>query len=62
MSTTRQDQPLHDRSRDLATAAAAAVLGALGYAIASALARATEYAERVEEDEYCHAAGGRGAA
>ena len=34
-----------------------AVTGAVGYAIAVALAKAAEYAEVVEEDQYCHPAG-----
>ena len=33
---------------------AIAVTGALGYGIALGLARATTYAEKVEEDRYCH--------
>ena len=34
-----------------------AVMGAVGYAIAAALAKAAVYAEVVEEDQYCHPAG-----
>lgn len=44
----------HDRTRNLVTAACAAVIGGLGYAIALGMARATEYAEELEEDEYGH--------
>jgi hypothetical protein len=44
----------HDRNRNVLVAACAAVSGVLGYGIARELARATEYAEQVEEDEYCH--------
>ena len=43
----------HDRTRNMIVAAGAAVSGVLGYGIARGLARATEYAEQVEEDEYC---------
>ena len=45
--------PAHDGTR-LLVAAGAAVSGVLGYGIALGLARATRYAEQVEEDEYCH--------
>ena len=44
----------HDRTRNRIVAGCAAVSGVLGYGIAVALARATEYAEKVEDDEYCH--------
>lgn len=44
----------HDRTRNLITAACAALIGGLGYAIALGLARATEHAEELEEDAYCH--------
>jgi len=44
----------HDRTRNVLVAACAAVSGVLGYGIAVGLARATAYAEQVEEDEYCH--------
>ena len=61
-TTTRQDshQQLseHDRTRNMIAVAAAALAGAVGYAIAEGMARATEYAEQVEEDEYCHATDG----
>lgn len=55
-SQHQQDRQLseHDRTRNLVTAACAALIGGLGYAIALGLARATEYAEELEEDEYCH--------
>jgi len=43
----------HDTTRNIITAAGAALVGVLGYGIALGLARATEYAEKVEEDEYC---------
>ncbi len=45
----------HDGTR-LLVAAGAAVTGVLGYGIAVGLARASRYAEQVEEDEYCHPA------
>ena len=48
------EQILHDRTRNRLVVGCAAVSGVLGYGIALGLARATEYAEQVEEDEYCH--------
>jgi outer membrane lipoprotein SlyB len=60
MSITRQQhhEPTaeHGRGRSLAMAAGAAATGVLGYGIALGLARATQYAEQVEEDEYCQPA------
>ena len=44
----------HERSRNRLVVAGAALFGALGYSIGLSLARVTEYAEQVEEDEYCH--------
>lgn len=35
--------------------AGVALTGAVGWAIALGLARAATYAERVEEDQFCHA-------
>ena len=43
----------HDRTRNRKVAGLAAACGVLGYGIALALARATQHAETVEEDEYC---------
>ena len=48
----------HDRTRNLVAVAAAALAGAVGYALAEGMARATEYAEQVEDDEYCRATDG----
>jgi hypothetical protein len=55
MDHQRVEQQLstHDSTRNVIVAACAAVSGVLGYGIARGLARATEYAEQVEEDEYC---------
>jgi hypothetical protein len=59
MSTTarydRHQLSQHDRTRNMVAVAAAALTAAIGYAIGEGMARATEYAEQVEEDEYCHA-------
>ena len=56
MNRQHEEQQLskHDRTRNVMVAAGAAVSGVLGYGIARGLARATQYAEQVEEDEYCH--------
>lgn len=56
MNHQHREQQLsqHDRTRNVLVAAGAAVSGLLGYGIALGLARATEYAEKLEEDEYCH--------
>ncbi len=59
MSTTKQQNrhpqvAEHAGLRGLLLTAGVAVTGALGYGIAVGLARATEYAEKVEEDAYCH--------
>jgi hypothetical protein len=63
MSTTRQHDPDtwvagHDGTRNVLLTAGLAVTGVLGYGIAVGLARATEYAEKVEKDEYCATADG----
>jgi hypothetical protein len=52
-SNAYQQLSQHDRTRNRLVAASAAVSGVLGYGIARALARATEYAEDVEEQQYC---------
>ena len=60
MSTTdrpdRDQQAERGGAKGVLLAAGIAATGALGYGIGLGLARATQYAEEVEEDEFCRPA------